>query len=68
MGNNLEKNESSIFVAPLDFLLENGLIRIEAHVPDYNSDFPSVKEELELYDKIDEKFKLIQEDNVKNSI
>ena len=66
MGNNLEKNESSIFVAPLDFLLENGLIRIEAHVPDYNSDFPSVKEELELYDKIDELFKLIQEDNVKN--
>lgn len=66
IGNSQTKKESSVFVAPLDYLIKNGLMRIEAHVPNYDKDFPLVKEELVVYDKIDELFKIIQDIQVKN--
>ncbi len=58
--------KSSIFIAPLDFLLENGVSRIEAHIPNYEKDFPSVQEQLKLYNKLEKLFKKIQNDDVKN--
>ena len=58
--------KSSIFIAPLDFLLENGVFWIEAHIPNYEKDFPSVQEQLKLYNKLEKLFKKIQNDDVKN--
>ena len=66
VGNEPSKNLSSVFVAPLDFLIQNGLRWIEAHVPDYEVDFPSIKLELDLYNKLDKFFQKIQSNNVKN--
>ena len=66
VGNDPEKKNTSVFVAPLDYLVQNGLIRIEAHVPNYKVDFPSVKLELDLYKKLDKLFKKTQTNNVKN--
>lgn len=66
VGNDFKKKRSSVFVAPLDYLIQNGLESIEAHVPDYKVDFPSVKLELELYNKLDQLFKKVQTNNVKN--
>ena len=57
---------SSIFVAPLDYLIANGLRWIEAHVPDYKKDFPTVNLELDLYKKLDILFNEIQTNNTKN--
>ena len=58
--------KSSIFIAPLDFLLENGVYLIEAHIPNYEKDFPSVKEQINLYNKLEKLFTMIQNDDVKN--
>lgn len=68
VGNNPNKNQSSVFIVPLDYLLkkENGLTQIEVHIPNYKRDFPSVNLELNLYDKLDQLFKMIQSNNVKN--
>ena len=46
--NKTNNNNSSVFVAPLDYLIQNVLIHIEAHIPDYDKHFKSVKEEIEL--------------------
>ena len=66
VGNDPTTKRSSVFVAPIDFLIQNGLKWIEAHVPDYKVDFPSVKLKLELYNKLDQLFKKVQKNNVKN--
>ena len=68
IDNNQMKYRSSVFIAPLDYLMnkENGLTQIEAHLPNYKRDFPSVNLELDLYDKLDELFKMIQTNNIKN--
>ena len=57
---------SSVFVAPLDYLIQNGVYKIQAHIPDYDKHFQSVKEEIELYNKLDKIFHIKQENNVKN--
>ena len=44
----------------------NGLRCIEAHTPNYKKDFPEVEEQLELYNKLDSLFKLVQNNYVKN--
>ena len=61
-----DTNNSSVFVAPLDYLIQNGVYEIQAHIPDYDKYFQSVKEEIELYNKLDKIFHLKQENNVKN--
>ena len=61
-----DTNNSSVFVAPLDYLIQNGVYEIQAHIPHYDKYFQSVKEEIELYDKLDKIFHLKQENNVKN--
>jgi len=66
VNNDYAKGFSSIFVAPIDYLINNGLRWIEAHVPDYEKDFPSVNLELELYNKLDKLFSIIQSNNTKN--
>ena len=60
------KESSSVFVAPLDYLIQNGVYKIQAHIPDYDKHFQSVKEEIELYNKLDKIFHIKQENNVKN--
>lgn len=69
IGNKGFNTHNSIFIAPLDFLMEqgNGLASIESHTPNYNNDFPEVEEQLELYNKLDSLFKLVQNKNVKNA-
>ena len=68
IGNKGFNTHNSIFIAPLDFLMErgNGLASIEAHTPNYKNDFPEVEEQIELYNKLDSLFKLVQNKNVKN--
>ena len=66
VGNKINEKRSSVFVAPLDYLIQNRLLRIEAHVPNYEVDFPSVKLDLDLYNKLDKLFKKVQANNVKN--
>ena len=63
---NDNKINSSIFIAPLDFLMENGLTQIDIHLPNYKKDFPTVNAELILYDKLNKLFKKIQTNNIKN--
>ena len=64
--NDSKNGISSVFFAPLDYLINNGLYEIEAHVPNYNKDFPNVNLELELYKKLDKLFSKIQANNTKN--
>ena len=66
VSNNKDNYNNSVFIAPIDFLMENGLTQIDAHLPNYKKDFPKVDEELILYDKLDELFKRVQNNNVKN--
>jgi len=61
-----DSKKSSVFVAPLDYLIQNGVYLIQAHIPDYDKHFQSVKEEIELYNKLDKIFHIKQENNVKN--
>ena len=64
--NNSKNGMSSLFVAPLDYLINNGLYEIEAHLPDNEKDFPNVNLELDLYKKLDKLFSKIQDNNTKN--
>ena len=64
--NDSKNGISSVFIAPLDYLINNVLYEIEAHVPNYNKDFPNVNLELELYKKLDKLFSKIQANNTKN--
>ena len=66
IGNSQITNTSSVFIAPLDFLLENNVVRIDAHIPNYEKDFPSVHLDLKVINILDEFFKIIQGDKVKN--
>ena len=66
VGNDKNKSNSSVFIAPIDFLMENGLTQIDIHLPNYKKDFPTVNAELILYDKLDSLFKRIQNNNIKN--
>ena len=66
IGNDKNKSNSSIFIAPIDFLMENGLTQIDIHLLNYKKDFPTVNTELILYDKSDKLFKRIQNNNIKN--
>ena len=59
-------NNFSVFVAPLDYLIQNDVYLILAHIPDYNKNFKSVKEEIEIHKKLDKIFHIKQENNVKN--
>ena len=42
------------------------MYRILAHIPNYNKNFKSVKEEIEIHKKLDKIFHIKQENNVKN--
>ena len=66
VGNDPKEKRNSVFVAPLDYLIQNGLLWIQAHFPNYKVDFPSVKLDLDLYNKLDKLFKKVQANNVKN--
>lgn len=66
VNNNSTNGISSVFVAPIDYLIKNGLMSIEAHIPNYEKDFPNVNLELDLYKKLDKLFIKIQANNTKN--